>query len=174
MLKHLQKFFTAPAEQPSAQAETNKEDVTMTVKETGAALVAANTEAVAGLTASLASTVAELATAQAKIVELSALVEAAVAFKAAQAEDMLKAKTAARKLAVVAAVGTDKADALLAATTSLEDEAFNAVMAAMTTASTVEAKSSLFTESGVDAAASATLADSNPTMDYLTAKYKQA
>jgi hypothetical protein len=159
-------------------ADTAKENETMDVKDKdAAALAAADTNAVdvAGLQASLASTVAELADAHTKITELSALVEAAKEFNAAQVAAALEVKTAARKLAVVNAVGTVKADALMAATASLEDSAFDAVMAAMTTTAAAEADTALFKEVGVDAEASTTsLADSNPVMDYLTAKYKSA
>lgn len=168
------KLGLTPATAPVA--ETEKEDVTMDVKETGdAALAAAETNAVevAGLTASLATAVAALADSHTKIAELSALVAAATEFQAAQATAALATKQAARKLAVEVAVGTAKADALYAATASLEDAAFDAVMAAMATTATAEANTQLFNEVGVDAEASASkLADSNPVMDYLTAKYK--
>jgi hypothetical protein len=160
------------------QAETVKEVETMEDKDNGgAALASADTNAgvdVAGLQASLASLTAELAGANDKIAELTAFAEAATEFQAAQAKAALDAKTAVRKLAVVEAVGTVKADALMAATASLEDGAFNAVMAAMKTTTDTEAETALFKEVGVDATAdtSKLAADSNPVMDYLTAKYK--
>jgi hypothetical protein len=160
-----------------AQAETQEETPTMDVTETTSAPVAETPAVdVAGLQAALASKTAELAEAQAKIAELTADVAAAVEFNAAREKAAAEAKAAARKEKIVAAVGTDKAASLLAATEKMEDGAFDAVMAALTTTQTVEAKTDLFKEVGVDAEAdTSTLTTSaGRVMDYLTAKYKPA
>lgn len=156
-----------------AQAETVKEEVTMDVKDDSVvAPAAAETVDVVELQASLVSATAELADAKTKIAELTTLVEAAADFHAEQAKAALEAKLDARKAKVAAAVGSDKADALMAATASMEDGAFDAVMAAMATTQNSEAETPLFKEVGVEASADPTKLASNATMDYLVSKYK--
>lgn len=156
------------------QAETAKENVTMDVKDDGVVAPAtAETVDVVELQASLASKTAELTAATGKIAELTALVEAAADFHAAQTKAALEAKLDARKAKVIATVGTEKAEALTAATASMEDGAFDAVMAAMATTATAEAATPLFKEVGVEASADTTkLVTGNATMDYLVSKYK--
>jgi hypothetical protein len=58
-------------------------------------------------------------------------------------------KFAARKEKVVAAVGTAKADPLMAATETLDDAAFEAVMGALSASADTESNSKMFQEKGV-------------------------
>lgn len=96
------------------------------------------------------------------IAELTGKLEAAEAALAAvaaeKAELVAKAaavKLAARKEKVIAAIGTDRADALMAATEGLDDAQFSAVVSAMAVATDAETKSPLFNEVGVTAEADA-------------------
>lgn len=63
------------------------------------------------------------------------------------------ARLEARSKAVVDAIGTEKAPALLAATEQLGDEQFNAIVGAMAQSFEKEAQSPLFKEVGVSASA---------------------
>lgn len=161
----------------TAKAEDTEKDVTMDALDTGAVTPAADANAVdvAALQASLATAVSELADAQTKIAELSGLVAAATEFAAAKDKAALEAKLSARKAKVTAALGTAKADAFMAATASMEDTAFDAVMSAMATTAATEADTALFKDVGVDAEVDQTKvsAETNGVMDYLTSKYGQ-
>jgi hypothetical protein len=158
----------------TAQAETVKEEVTMSEKETVAA-VAENQVDVAALQASVLSLTSQLSDATSKITELNSLVEAATEFNANKEKVALEVKLADRKSKVEAAVGTAKAESVMAAVAGLDDGAFATVLSAMTTSTTTEASTSLFVEQGVDAsadvAAIAKAAESNPVLDILQAKY---
>lgn len=118
----------------------------------------------------LANKEAELAIVAGELAELKAAKEKAEA-------DALTAKLEARQAAVVAALGTERADAFMAATKDMPDAQFNTVMAAMTATTSAEAKSDLFVEKGVDAQADVEAlqaeAASNGTMAILKAKYQQ-
>jgi hypothetical protein len=148
----LKRLFGGPT---PAEAESKKEDVTMTIEDVKPdATVDASANTVATLTASLEAVTTELASANAKIAELTALVDAATAFKAAAEREAAELKATARKEKLVAAVGTEKADALMAATASMDDTAFGTLVAAMTTTLTVEAAQPTFREVGVEGEAS--------------------
>ncbi len=159
---------------PAQAVVTEKEEV-MDVKETGTA-AQATAESVASLSASVASLTADLATANSQISEMTSVIAEFVKADAKSAADALAVKLDARKTKIVAAVGTEKADALQAALATMTDGAFDAVMLAMSATVKTEATTALFTEVGVDATADTTklAAESNPVMDYLTAKYKKA
>jgi hypothetical protein len=87
----------------------------------------------------------------AKIQELSAFAEAAEAEKVRLAEEAKQKLASDRKEKIVAAVGTEKADALVAATEGMDEAAFNAVMSAVTVAGEKESKSAMFNEVGASA-----------------------
>lgn len=61
------------------------------------------------------------------------------------------ARVTTRKEKIVAAVGEAKADALLAATTAMDDEQFNTLVAALGTQAVAESKTKMFTEVGASA-----------------------
>lgn len=135
---------------------------------------------VASLTEQLAANASALAEKDSKIAELSALVEAAVEFKAAQAQATAEAKVATRVAALAEVVGTEQATTLEAALASLDDGAFQVALSAMTTKLKVEASAPAFKEVGVEGTTDTTklAAESNGSrvMDYLKtiAKENQA
>lgn len=92
---------------------------------------------------------------KAKLASVEDLIAKAEAEKEAAEKAALEAKLNARKEKVVAAVGTDRADGLLAATESLTDEQFEAVVSSLAVSASAEAKSKMFVEQGaaVEAAA---------------------
>lgn len=104
--------------------------------------------------------------------ELAAQLAALQAANAQAAADAEMAKANARKQKIVAVVGTARADALFDATANLADEAFEAVIGAMNTASAKEAASPMFTETGASAEASAEVANTpSKEMQILKQKY---
>lgn len=171
----LKKFFN------SAAAEHTEEAANMATKE-GQAEMAAETET-AELQALLESATTTLATTQGKLAEMSALYETAQASlkeladaKAALVADAAQKRMDARKEKVVASVGTARADALLAATESLDDSAFEAVVSAMAGSFEAEAKTDAFKEVGVtapeDKAAVASEPQESEESKLLKAKYQ--
>lgn len=87
----------------------------------------------------------------------------------------LAAKLSARKEKVVAAIGTERADSLMAATEGLDDTAFDAVVSALVGKGEAEASSDLFKEVGVTAEVDASKVESETAeMKMLKAKYNKA
>lgn len=144
MLKAIQKFISDPKEVNMAQQKPQTE---LAATELAAQLAVA-TEALASQSEALQAVSTKLST-------LTGLYEASqaalVAAEASQASLVAEAKhkrLSARKEAVVAAVGTSKADALMTATETLDDAAFNAIVGAMTVNMEVEASTPAFNEVG--------------------------
>lgn len=108
----------------------------------------------------LAVATAENEELKASLAAVQGLIAQAEAEKAAAEKAALEAKAAARKEKIVAAIGYEKADALLASLESLDDEKFAAVVEAMTSTAVAEASSKMFVEQGatteVDASAKPT------------------
>jgi hypothetical protein len=159
MLNHLKKYFSTQVEQPTAQADIEKEVVNMTTA-TEQPIAAENTSA--DLVAQLASSTSALTELQAAFAELTTKFEAAQAAlavveneKKELATKAAEARLVARKEKIVAAVGTSQADALMAAVGGLEDAQFNAVVSAMATSREAEAKTEAFQEVGVSGNADA-------------------
>ena len=143
MLDHLKKFFTAV--EP-------KEDPEMAQEPTQAPALAVNqTAELATAQAALATQAEALSTALAEVATLKQGLEQATAQLAALTAETAAKRLQARKEAIEAAVGTVKAPALMAATESLDDTQFNAVIGAMAASFDAEAKSTMFTEAGVAA-----------------------
>lgn len=99
----------------------------------------------------LAATQEQLVTATKALAEANAAVEAVAAAKAEAEAKALQEKMDARLTKLQGVVGDVKADALMAATKEMNDEAFNEVVAALQVNMDEEAQSSQFTETGVDA-----------------------
>lgn len=130
-------------------------------KETAEGLVAAAEAQVASLTAQLTEAQVALA--------------AAAAEKQALVEDAETKRLNARKEKIVAAIGEAKAPALMAATESLDDAAFDAVVSALVGGVAAEANSPLFKEVGVAAEADASkVVLETPEMRALKDKYGDA
>jgi chromosome segregation ATPase len=124
-------------------------------KETAETLLTEATSQVENLKVEKEQLVASLAEATAKLEELKQFAEAAEAEKARLIAEAETARLAARKEKIVAAVGTERADALMTATEALDDAAFSAIVDAMNVSATVEASSEMFTEIGAGAKADA-------------------
>jgi hypothetical protein len=140
------------------------EAVATEVVEPAAALEAAQA-AMTEMSGKVAELSAALASANALLVEMQAEKVAMIAEAAAK-------KTAARKEKVEAAVGTLKAPSLLAATESLDDAAFDAVVSALATSVDAETQSPMFKEVGIAAEVDLTkVNEETAEMRILKAKY---
>lgn len=164
MLKKLQLYFKKPTEVETAAPAAQQEEVTMSDPTEQAAAPAENT---AELQAQMAEATAALTALQAQFAELSEKYETAQAAlnatEAAKAELAAQAQAkelAERKEAIVKAVGTDEADAVLAAMADLPREQFNTIVSAMAASVDAEAQTEMFTEQG--AAAEAPVAEKAP------------
>ena len=80
-------------------------------------------------------------------------------------------KMAARKSVVEASIGTEKADAFLAATAELDDVAFQSVASALASSMDVEANSAMFKEVGVTGKAESISVEETQEMKQLKQKY---
>lgn len=137
--------------------------------------------AIAGLTAEKEAGIAALADAQAALAEATAQLETLKEFAAAAEAEKARLVAEAealrlntRKEKITAAVGTERADALMAATQALDDAAFDAIVSAMNLSVVAEAKTDLFVEQGAAAEADAAKTiDESPEMKILKAKYGQ-
>lgn len=141
------KFFATQKEEVEMIKETEQE---VSAKELASEVVAdatlssalaAATELNASQAAALADLTSKFEAAQAALAEIEAA-------KAALIAEAAEKKLAARKEKVEMAIGTAKAPALLAATESLDDVAFEAVVAAMAGSVEAESKTDLFREIG--------------------------
>jgi hypothetical protein len=179
MLKHLQKFFN-----PAASAEVHKEVEMTKPQQTDLAAPELAAKLASSMEA-LASQAEALKAVTEKLTEMSALYEVAqAALQASDAAkeqlvvDAMQVRLAARKEAIVASIGTAKADALLAATDALDDYAFNAVVSAMANSFETEASSALFSEVGVavktDPSAVVTEPEESKESKLLKAKYNKS
>lgn len=155
MLERFMKKFTN-----TATAEQEKEVINMTTENEATAQAAATT--IAELTASLEQATATLADKTTAFAELTAKVEqmtaALAASESAQAELAAQAEAKVlsdriEKLAVV--IGTVKAPVMAASLKGLDDTSFDLVVTSMSANLTEEAKSAMFTETGVAADAEA-------------------
>lgn len=167
--------------QAPAQAEVDKQDVTAESGATGEGLeffdadgkLVATSDTQAALTAALA----ELGEVRASLAEVTAALSAVHEAKELAEANALATKLAARKEKVVAALGTDRADAFMAATLAMPDAQFDTVMAAMAVTSAGEAASPAFTEKGVETSANVEAlvaeAETSGTGAMLAAKYQK-
>lgn len=149
MLDHLKRFFKAPE-------GITQEEVDMTAKEGQPELVV--NDNTAELSAQLEAATSSLAVANESVAKLSAElneVKAALAAVEKEKADALAQavadKAQARREKVEAALGTDKADEVLAATQSLDDASFESIVTAFALSFDKEAKSPAFQEKGLTA-----------------------
>lgn len=94
---------------------------------------------------------AKVAQAEARAAELQAALDAVAVEQEAALKAAQEAALNVRKQKIEAAVGTEKAPALMAATSNLDDAAFDAVVSALSLTGDVESKSKMFTETGATA-----------------------
>lgn len=147
MLDQLKRFFNAVEKEPEMVQETLQ-----------APVLADNTAELASVQAALASQAEAFTTVTEQLAELTKKYDEAQAKLSAIEEDKasLLAKAAevkaqARKEKVEATLGTAKAEGVLAATASLNDEAFEAVVSAFAASYDAEANSKAFKEVGMSA-----------------------
>lgn len=164
MLNAIKKVFNTN----NKEVEMVKENVSPEMAVTGnvtelAAQLASQSTVLADLQASFAELTTQLAEAQASLAAVESAKQELLASAAA-------AKLAARSASLVAAVGTDKAPALLANLSVLDDAAFESVVSSMNTNLSVEAESPMFKEVGVTAVVDATKVTEESS---LTRKLKQ-
>lgn len=149
MLKGIQKLMNKEKEgdvEMSAAELATELTTTKTTLEAQVAQFSELSTKYASLEASFAELTSQLESAQA------ALAAADTAKKQLEV-DAHTAKMTARKERIVAFVGDEKAEALMAATESLDDVTFNLIVDAKATALATEASSPLFQETGVAAEA---------------------
>lgn len=105
---------------------------------------------------------------------LKAQLEALQAEKAEAAAKAEEAKLSARRARIEAAIGSERVEATMAVVANLTDENFETVMAAMAAGSDKEAQSPLFQEQGVEAKASAEVANGeSKEMQLIKSKYPE-
>lgn len=150
-------FKTSTQVDNEAQATQPKEDVTMTTPTEQGPAPAENIAELAAQLATVTATLAEKEQAYAELVtqyaEAKATLEAAETAKADLVAQAAAEELQRRTDAVVKAVGTDKAEAVLAATAGLPKEQFNVIVLAMATSVDTEAETKMFTETGAAAEA---------------------
>lgn len=166
MLKKLQKLFAGNTAQTSASAEQEKEVVNMTTETEATVNLSADNQ-IAELSASLLAATESLAANKASMDAMANVVaemtkklditttelSAIKAAKAALDADVKAKAEVSRKSKLEAAVGTDKAPALLESLKTLDDAAFDSVVGAMSASFAAEANSAAFKEVGVAAEA---------------------
>lgn len=170
----VEQVVEAVAEATDAPVEAVAEQVVEAVAETLELTIDASSiqtelaavqETLTGLVSALAEMTTKYEGAHAALTALTAEKEAMLAVQAA-------AKLAARQEQIVAAIGTEKAAGLMAATEGLEDAQFKAVISALAGSVDAEANTSLFTEVGVTAEADASkLVEESAEMRILKQQY---
>jgi hypothetical protein len=149
MLNHLKKFFNQEEEKVEMTTETV--EASAGDKPAIEAVMAELSE----MKASFALVSEELTAAKAELEKAQAALNAAAEEKAKAEADALAAKMNARKEKAVAAMGTEKADAFMAATEQMDETQFESFLAIFNTNATAEAKSEMFQEVGVETKADA-------------------
>jgi hypothetical protein len=148
---------------------TKKEpEMAVTDKIVEVVVASADTE----LQAALSAMTSQFEASQAALAEAQAALEVFAAEREASLIAAKAAKTLARTKAVEAKIGTAKAPALVTATESLDDTAFEAIVSALSVSLEVEGKSEMFREVGIDAQADkTTVQEESGEMKILKAKY---
>lgn len=140
-------------------------------KASSEAVLAAVAAQLQEVSTALETAVAAVADADAKAAELQAQLEAVNAEKIDAETEAALQRLTARKEKIKAAVGTSKSDALMAATESLDDAAFDAVVSALSLSVDAEGKTGMFKEVGVAAEADAAKVEESTEMKILREKY---
>lgn len=168
MLKKLQKYFNP------ASAEQQEEVKTMAVENNAemAAELKVAKETLVSQAADMQALTELVEELSAKFEKTQAALDASEGAKANLVADAKAKQLATRKAAVEAAVGTEKAEALMTATETLDDIQFNAIVDAMAKSFDIETKGSMFKDVGVAATADATkVVEESAEMKLIRAKY---
>jgi len=175
MLKSIQKFFKQPEGEKEAvnmNQETPQPELSAQLA-TALDSVARQASDLQALTELVTEMSEKFNAASTALETTQAALQAAEDAKATLVAQAAAARLEARSKAIVDAVGTDKAPALLAATDSLDDEQFNAIVNAMAQSFEKEAATALFKEVGVAASGDASqAAEESQEMQLLKQKYQ--
>lgn len=125
-------------------------------------------ESLVSMTAQFEAVSAELSTVAEKFKEVESQLAALVAEKTQLIETAKDKALAVRKEKIVAAIGTEKSDALMAATAGLDDASFESVVGALAGSVEAEAKTTLFVEVGASAEADATAVQQDTSLDIMS------
>jgi len=163
MLDFLKKKLGATPVTPEASQEVTTtgdlpeqpKEETMNVEENAQVELASHGAVVAELAAMKTEMASFKAAAEAMKAEYEEKLSAYAAAEEKAQADALAVKMAARRTAVEANLGTEKADAFMEATKELNDTAFAAICSAMAGTVKAEAESDLFKEVGVETKAEA-------------------
>lgn len=147
MLDKFKKTFGL-ASKPSETLETITEETTM-ADTTAASQVAQLTEVVTAQAATLQELKDTVTSLSEKYGAAQTELAAIAAQKQLDAETAATARLEARKTSLTKALGTVKADALLASLESLDDATFNTVVSTMSAGLDAEGNTAAFTEAGV-------------------------
>lgn len=170
----LSRIAKAMGKKEEIEMKEEKPAETLTVTVDATAVKAELAQLQAEFESNISELKGQLEAAMASVEELKSALDAEKAAKEELIAKAKDAKLAARKERVVAAVGTDKADGVMAAVESLDDAAFEAIVSAMQGSVDAEAKSSMFKEVGVTAEVDASkVAEESQEMKLLKAKYKK-
>lgn len=145
MLDNLKKYFK-PEEKVEMMTETNQAEMSVEM----AAELTELKASFAQVSEALATMTTQFEDATAKLEAANAALSAVAAEKEAVEAAAKQAKMDARMSKLVDAVGDVKAASLFSATETMEDAAFDAVVAALTVNMAKEAESEMFNETGVD------------------------
>lgn len=156
MLKSITKFFSG--EKGSDEMKKTETQADMSAVEMAAQLKQAQ-EAFSAQAADMQAMQELMEEMSSKLEQASAALAATEAAKAALVAEAAAKRLTARKERIEAAIGTEKAPALLAATETMEDAAFEAVVSALAGSVEQEAKGKMFTETGVAAEAKPVVVD---------------
>lgn len=136
-------------------AEAVASDATMAVQAEFDAFKAAAQAETTELSTALTTALTAVAEADGKVAELTTQLATLTTQLSVFTAQVQAAKLAARKEKLVAAVGTERADALMESTQGVDDASFETVVSALTLSTSLESQSNMFVEKGADAQADA-------------------
>lgn len=154
MLEAIKKVFSG--EQKEVNMKQEKVQPVLAANETTAQLSVAQ-EALASKVAEFNALNEQFTQLSSELAQVKEALLAVESYKEQLIADGNKKRMDARKEKIVMSIGTAKADALMAATESLDDAAFEAIVGAMAVSFETEANTAMFKEVGVTAEAEAAL-----------------
>lgn len=161
MLDHLKKVFSTAASEVQAAENPATPLLSQEMFAEMAEKLEGSTAQLADLSAQLTEMTEKFSATSEKLAKAEEIINTAEATKAALLQEAHNTKMATRKEALVQAVGTVKADALLTATEQLDESSFASIVTAMSL--NIETEASTFQEQGVGAKASEEVFENKPT-----------